>query len=100
MASSLVAKMRVGEKEAIIGGLSHAGAIYRMNAIAFSSIHKIKDIEVQKMIKRLKDDETFLDGYSVSQFAVAALDIMNIEKYTGDNSNIKNLIASKFEFLR
>ena len=100
MANSLIEKMRKGEKQAIIDGLSRSGAIYRMNAISFSSIHKIKDAEVEKRIKALKEDDIILDGYSVSDFALAALDLMKVEKYTGDKRSVLNLIASKFEFLK
>ena len=35
MANSLIDGMRRGEKSAFVDGLSHAGAIYRMNAIGF-----------------------------------------------------------------
>lgn len=100
MANSLIDKMREGKKQAIIDGLSHSGAIYRMNAISFSSICKIRDTEVEKMIKDLKNDNIILDGYSVSDFAFAALDLMKVEKYTGDKPSVKKLIKSKFEFLQ
>lgn len=100
MANSLIEKMKKGEKQAIIDGLSHSGAIYRMNAISFSSIFNVRDDEVKERIKSLKDDDITLDGYSVSDFAMAALDLMKIEKYTGGKASVKNLIDSKFDFLQ
>ena len=100
MANSLVERMRTGEKQAIIEGLSHQGAIYRMNAISFSSICKIKDVEVEMRIKDLKDDDVMLDGYSVSDFAHAALELMEVETYTGNKPSVKDLIKSKFDFLK
>lgn len=100
MANSLIERMRKGEKQAIIDGLSHSGAIYRMNAIAFSSLSRIKDAEVEKRIQELKEDDIILDGYSVSDFALAALDLMKVESYAGNKRSVKNLIDSKFDFLK
>ena len=92
--------MRNGDREAIMKGLSCQGAIYRMDAIAFASLNNIKDAEIVKRLKELKKDDVFLDGYTVGDFAVAALDNLGIEKYIGDDVRMKNLIESKFAFLR
>lgn len=100
MANSLIERMQRGEKQAIIEGLLHKGAIYRMNAISFSSICKLKDAEVETRIKDLKDDNIVLDGYSVSDFAHAALELMAVEIYTGNKPAVKELINSKFDFLK
>ena len=40
------------------------------------------------------------DGYTVSDFAIAALDILKVEKYAGAENQIKALIESGFDFLR
>ena len=37
-------------------------------------------------------------GYTVSDFAIAALDVLGIEQYKGNEENIKAIIESKFEF--
>lgn len=100
MANNLIDRMRKGEKEAIMDGLLHSGAIYRMNAISFSAISGIKDSEIKKKIKELKNDEVVLDGYSVSDFALAALDMMKVEPYSGNKIIVKKLIDSRFDFLR
>lgn len=99
MANHLIDRMKKGDKKAIVDALSHSGAIYRMNAISFCAIWKIKDPEVENRIKELKQDDVTLDGYRVSDFAAAALDLMGIETYTGNRIFTKNLIDSKFEFL-
>ena len=100
MANSLIDRMRKGEKKAILDGLSHSGAIYRMNAISFFAISRIQDAEIESKIMELKNDDTVLDGYSVSDFASAALDLLGIETYTGNKALVKDLIESKFEFLK
>lgn len=45
---------------------------------------------VNKLIS-LKEDEEFLPVYKVpiSTLAIAALDILEVEKYTGDNSDVQ-----------
>lgn len=83
----------------LLDALSHQGAIYRMNAIAFSCICKADDAVIVEKIRKLKEDNVYIDGYSVSDFAKAALDIMQIEKYSGDNVRIRKLIESEFDFL-
>lgn len=99
MANNLVDKMRNGNSNAIIAGLLHHGAIYRMNAIAFSSLQGRSNKEIVEKIKALRTDHFGIDGYSVSDFAIAALDILGIEKYTGSNQNIKQLIGCRFDFM-
>lgn len=100
MSKITIERMRNGDREAIMKSLSCQGAIYRMDAIAFASLNNIKDAEIVKRLKELKKDDVFLDGYTVGDFAVAALDNLGIEKYIGDDVRMKNLIESKFAFLR
>lgn len=99
MANSLIDEMRNGNIDAIITGLTHHGAIYRMNAIAFFSLQNRNEKAAIKRIKVLKTDFSGVDGYSVSDFAIAALDILGIEKYTGSSRNIKLLIDCQFDFM-
>ena len=62
-----------GEREAILKGLSHPGAIYRMNAIGQVYLNNMRDAEIIEKLKVLKADDVMLDGYTVGDFAVAAL---------------------------
>lgn len=95
-----VKKMINGDKKTIIECLSFSGAIFRMDAIACACIHHYKDDEIIKKIKELKNDTISLDGYSVSSFAHAALELLGIEKYTGNNYKVVNLIESNFDFMK
>lgn len=100
MANIWIEGMRRGDGKILLDALPHQGSIYRMNAIAFSCICKADNAQIAEKIRKLKGDNAILDGYSVSDFAKAALDIMQIEKYSGDNVRIRNLIESGFVFLR
>ena len=93
MANQLIEGMKSGN------GLSHIGAIYRINAICFSFLTKKTEQNVVSHIAALKEDETMLDGYSVSDYAKAALSLMGVEQYQGNNARIIDLINSGFSFL-
>ena len=99
MANELISRMISGEREAIMRGLSHPGAIYRMNAIGQVYLNNMRDAEIIDKLMELKSDNIMLDGYTVGDFAVAALHNYGIEKYEGDKRTLKELIESKFGFL-
>ena len=99
MANELISRMISGEREAIMRGLAHPGAIYRMNAIGQVYLNNMRDAEIIDKLMELKSDDIMLDGYTVGDFAVAALHNYGIEKYEGDKRTLKELIESKFGFL-
>ncbi len=76
--------------------LEQDGAIFKVNGIFSAVNHKIKSQNIVDKIKELKSDNTVISGYFVSDFAVAALDVLGIEKYNGNVEKIKDLIGSKF----
>ena len=100
MGNQIIMAMQNGDKKAIMSGLNCQGAIYRMNAIAFAVLNKMTSNDIVQKIIYLKEDTVSFDGYTVSDFAVAALDVLEIEKYPGSDSRIISLIDSKFKFLR
>lgn len=100
MANMLINEMQTGDRNAIYNGLFHSGAIYRMNAIAFATLHNIKDVDTISRIKELQNDDIMLDGFTVSDFANASLSLLKAEAYTGDKRAVKALIGSKFQFMK
>ena len=46
MSKIIIERMRNGDREAIMKGLSCQGAIYRMDAIAFASLNNMNDTEI------------------------------------------------------
>ena len=99
MADKLLDEMQHGDKIAILNGLSHSGAIYRMNAVAYAAIFKINGEEAIKRLRALKNDNVDIMGYLVSDFAIASLDMLGAEKYNGADSRVKELIESRFIFM-
>lgn len=95
----MLSQMKNGNQDAILEGLKHKGAIYRINALINIVRHTLVDSEeiIQK-VYNLLEDNIFVDGYKVSDFAYAVLDLIGIETYSGNNNQIKELIESKLDF--
>ncbi|MCD8354451.1 MAG: hypothetical protein LUC47_09105 [Clostridiales bacterium] len=87
-----------GRPEDILAGLTHKGALIRINGIINAVCYSFKTPETVSLIKNLKNDNITFDTYSVSDFAIAALDIMGVEKYNGNRKQIVDLIGSRFDF--
>lgn len=95
---TIVSNMAIGNEEAILYGLKHKGALIRVNGIVNAVKYQCVNDEVYKLIYQLKDDMNLVEGYSVSQFAIAALHVLKIETYTGGDEQINDLIEYEFEF--
>lgn len=100
--NELYIRMEHGEKDAIIKGLISKVAIDRVNAIRYSVRNAYIDPAIVNLIRELKNDESDVWGtntnYPNYAYAIAALDILGIEKYDGDHEGIRRLIQSKMEF--
>ena len=100
MANNVIIEMQNGNKKAIINGLFHSGAIYRMNAIAYATLFKFEDAVIIRRLKELQNDNKGLDGYTVASFAKAALVLLGAEVYNGNDEEVKRLVNSGFEFMK
>lgn len=102
MAKPDLEKVYAGDKNEIIAAMLCDASFYRMNGIVEAVKHGLKEKAITRQIKNLMNDKTgalsLRGGYTVADFAIAALDVLEIEKYTGDEENIKAIIQSKFEF--
>lgn len=94
----LIQQIQAGDSSAIMQGLSHPGAFYRINATINAVRYKASDPVLKIRLDRLKHDQIIMNGYRVSDFAISALDILGLEKYAGNDLRIRALINSKFEF--
>lgn len=77
--------------------LNSANHLKRMLGIAHSAWINDDSDECKARLEFLKSDHEFdtLTKITVSDFAVAALDILNFERYTGDKPLIRELISCK-----
>lgn len=97
---ALIDKMWTGDPDAILEGLHHGGALLRAVAVIFMTLYKLTSKEYLDGLYALKDDNVVVSGYKVSDFCICALDILGIEKYTGDDEQIRKLADTKFEIFR
>lgn len=98
MENKIIELCQKGNVDAINEALNHKGALYRINGIVGCVLHSIKTDEVISVIKELLSDDVTVSGYMVSDFALAALDLLNVSKYAGNNDRVKALIKCKFQF--
>lgn len=94
----LLKKIQNGDRDAILQGLAHSGAFYRINAAVSAGKYFVREPVIGIYLKRLKEDKIIMDGYRVADFAYAALDILEIEKYMGNDIRVRRLINSRFNF--
>ena len=85
-------KMAFGDKETIKSCLFSESKYERMDALIWTTYHKIKENDVIERVKELKKDDSVVSMYTVGNYAVASLVNLNIEKYKGNDKNQKELI--------
>lgn len=91
-------EMRSGNRDAILEGLQSSSVLVRINGAIHAAKQGLNDSEVREALLVLKSDGEACMGYRVSDVAIAVLDILDIEKYNGNDDRIYKMIQSKFEF--
>ena len=94
----LFEQIQHGNSDAILQGLSHPGAIFRVNGAISAVKYVVKTPVIKMRLERIKNDNTIINGYRVSDFAIAALDILGLEMYRGNDLKVRALIKSKLIF--
>lgn len=89
-----ICKMIRGDAEVIKKCLFSASKYARIDAIRWATYHHMESSDIVARIVELKNDDSVFFGYTVSNFAIAALEKMGIEKYEGDDEYQKDLIES------
>lgn len=96
--NAIIDLMASGNEEAIILGINSITPILNMNAIIFGAKFKCTNkIFVDALSNRFIRSPVTLMGNEISQFALAALDVIGIQKYYGNDEFIIKLIKSNFE---
>ncbi len=75
-----------------MGKLIHSGAAFRANGIADCVKYHVTSFDIVEQLKKLKNDQVMVIGWTVSQCAIAALDVLGEEKYSGKDPNVLSLI--------
>lgn len=79
--------------------LSHEHFIVRTKAICEAVSRNLNDSATIEAIRALKSDSTrFWNQYLIQDFAFAALDILGVETWQGQNERIDALVESQLHF--
>lgn len=92
--TELSKKIKVGDLNAIMEGFLSEAGFYRAQAIISVVNNNLMNDAIKKQLYKLRNDNLRIIGYSISDFATAALDKFDIEKYRGDKPSIISLINS------
>ncbi len=91
--SESICKMIRGDVDAMKTGLFSDNPYYRMDALIWLSYHNLSVPELIDRIKQLKSDTAVLMGYTISNYAIAALSALNVERYNGTDAVQQELNA-------
>lgn len=72
--------------------LKHAGAAFRLNGLISCLENGCVSPEEEKEIRNLIKDDVLLAGRPLRVYAYAVLDLLGLEKYNGNDPDIKQII--------
>lgn len=87
-----------GEKNIVMDALKSLNSNATIIGIAAVVKNKPDDEDIINALKALKESRMIIFGFSIRQIAIAALDLIGVEKYDGDEKIIRAFIESKFLF--
>ena len=97
-----VQNMMDGDVQAIRDGLADDSVPVRTLAVLYAAKHGLRDGETVRLLRALKQDETFCfchEGPRIANFAAAALHCLGVERYAGDDPCVLWLIERDFDVL-
>lgn len=65
-------------------------------AIRACYIHHISDKKIISLLEKLKSNNRVVMMHKISDMAIATLDLLKVEKYSGDNPTIIEIINTSF----
>ncbi|MBQ4424573.1 MAG: hypothetical protein II882_02415 [Lachnospiraceae bacterium] len=83
----------------VINKLTDAGAVFRCQGILECLEKSMNAPDVAEAMKLLKNDGVVIMGRKISSYAQAALDILGIERYNGNDPEVIELIPDLKEYL-
>ncbi len=83
----------------LINKLTDEGAVFRCQGILECLKKGVNTPDAAEAMKRLKNDGVVIMGRRISSYAQAALDILGIEKYKGNDEEVIELIPDLKEYM-
>ena len=91
-------QMHEGDLGQIIAGIHSSNDLLVMNAIFAGANQRITDEDYIAGLRKALDNSVCLMDIPISSIATAALHVLKVQKYTGHDPRILQLISSEFEF--
>lgn len=85
------------DTDAIVQGITNESPIVQLNALIYGTKMKLKSQTFVGGVHSLTDSDSVFFGVPMWKYAKAALHVLEIKKYTGDDDFILRLIDSGFE---
>jgi len=82
--------MTDGDEEEIVRSVSSQNPLLVINAILQGTKRRIQDERYIEGLKSACNNSKIVAGVSVADLATGALDVLEIQKYTGDDEAIKH----------
>lgn len=86
--------MMLGNRSEIEHGLNSENKCLRLDGLLWAAYFGITESSIINRIKELKNDDEYAMGFKVSDYAIAALDTLGVEKYSGNDERISDLIKN------
>ena len=95
---SRIDRMHEGDLDQIIAGINSQNNLLVMNAVLAGANQRITDEAYIEGLRKALDNSVCLMDTPISSIAAAALHVLNVQKYTGHDPRILQLITSEFDF--
>lgn len=96
---SIKDRMLNGDIPLILENLNSNNSLGIVLAIGALIKNHIRTYDTDNALKKHKNNHSFEFSMNISELTYAALDILGIEPYIGDNKNILRIIDDKLSFL-
>ncbi len=94
----LISEMQSQNYDAILYCIKAKLPILNLNAVVFGARYKYKSDDFLRSLVLLESSPHSFFGMPMSSFVLAALDVLDVRHYDGDDEFIKRIIQSQFQF--
>lgn len=88
-----IEKMKHGDKETIISCINSHVPLLVLDSVIYGGKHKVKELSyIEKLKEHLHNSNVAFFGTPLSTYIKAALDVLDVLPYNGDDEYVKNWI--------
>lgn len=84
-------------KTMVLKYASSDSPIENLNAVLYGAKYKLSDERFILALHKMLDSDARFFGTPLSSFVQAALDVLGVQKYSGDDDYVMELIQSEFQ---